>query len=83
MVVISASSILASVENEQARVPLQGANDAIMNYAGAGAAAVSGLILAAGGFQAVNSVATILLLPPAFLAVSAYRAVHTPQSEPV
>lgn len=74
MVVIAASSLLAGVRDDHVRVPLQGANDAIMNYAGAGAAAASGLLLAASGFQGVNVVATILLLPAGILAVSAYKA---------
>src|SRR5690625_15243 len=74
MVVIAASSLLANVGEERVRVPLQGANDAIMNYAGAAAAAVSGLLLAWSGFQGVNIVATIILVPAALLAISAFRA---------
>ena len=74
MVVISASSLLANVREERVRVPLQGANDAIMNYAGAAAAAASGLLLAWAGFQGVNVVATIILVPAALLSVSAFRA---------
>ncbi len=74
MVVIAASSLLANVAEERVRVPLQGANDAIMNYAGAAAAAASGLLLAWSGFQGVNLVATIILVPAALLSVSAFRA---------
>lgn len=74
MVVIAASSLLANVGEERVRVPLQGANDAIMNYAGAAAAAASGLLLAWSGFQGVNIVATIILVPAALLAISAFRA---------
>jgi len=74
MVVIAASSLLANVREERVRVPLQGANDAIMNYAGAAAAAASGLLLAWAGFQGVNVVATIILVPAALLSVSAFRA---------
>lgn len=73
MVVISASSLLAGVEDLRARVPLQGANDALMNYAGAAAAAVSGLVLAWKGFQGVNVIATIILIPIVLLAPSAFR----------
>src|SRR5699024_10265751 len=67
-------SLLANVREERVRVPLQGANDAIMNYAGAAAAAASGLLLAWAGFQGVNVVATIILVPAALLSVSAFRA---------
>lgn len=74
MVVIAASSLLANVAEERVRVPLQGGNDAIMNYAGAAAAAASGLLLAWSGFQGVNLVATIILVPAALLSVSAFRA---------
>lgn len=76
MVVIAASSLLAGVKDERVRVPLQGANDALMNYAGAAAAAASGLLLAASGFQGVNIVATLILVPTVVLAASALRAVR-------
>lgn len=73
MVVIAASSLLAAVKQDRVRVPLQGANDTIMNYAGAVGAAASGLLLAWKGFEGVNVVATIVLLPAAVLAFSAVR----------
>lgn len=81
MVVIAASSLLAGIEDQRVRVPLQGANDAIMNYAGSAAAAASGLLLAWSGFQGVNVVATIILLPIALLAVSAFRAAAQEHTE--
>ncbi|MBE1877975.1 MFS transporter [Myceligenerans pegani] len=61
--VIATSAMLASVGEARVRVPLQGACDALMNYAGAGAAALAGPVLALGGFQAVNIAGAILLLP--------------------
>lgn len=61
--VISASAVLAAVPDDLRRLPLQGANDALMNYAGAAAAAVAGPLLAWGGFQAVNIVGAVLLVP--------------------
>src|SRR5699024_11690231 len=56
MVVIAASSLLANVREERVRGHLQGANDAIMHYAGAAAAAASGLLLAWPGCPGVNVV---------------------------
>src|SRR5690625_3589892 len=74
MVVIAASSLLANVAGERVRVPLPGGNAAIVHHAGAAAAAASGLLLAWSGFQGVNLVATIILVPAALLSVSAFRA---------
>lgn len=71
---ISASALLADVGSDQVRVPLQGATDAGMNYAGAAVAALAGPILAAGGFRAVNLTAALLLVPAALLAAGALRA---------
>ncbi len=70
---IAASALLAGVSSDEVRVPLQGATDAGMNYAGAAVAALAGPILAAGGFRAVNLAAAALLVPAALLAVSALR----------
>lgn len=81
MVVISGSSLLAGIEEDRVRVPLQGANDAIMNYAGALAAAASGLLLAWSGFQGVNVVATLILVPALLLAVPAFRLSNAPEDE--
>ncbi|MCF4120622.1 MFS transporter [Antribacter sp. KLBMP9083] len=61
--VISASAVLAAVPDDRRRLPLQGATDALMNYAGAAAAAVAGPLLAWGGFQAVNVAGAVLLVP--------------------
>ncbi|RPF23288.1 MFS transporter [Myceligenerans xiligouense] len=63
--VIATSALLAGVGETRVRVPLQGACDALMNYAGAGAAALAGPVLAFGGFQAVNITGAILLVPAA------------------
>ena len=58
---IASSAMLAGVDSGSVRVPLQGATDALMNYAGAGAAAVAGPVLALDGFRGVNLVALVLL----------------------
>ena len=71
---ISASALLTTVTPDRIRVPLQGATDAGMNYAGAAAAALAGSILAWGGFQAVNAAAAIILAPVVLLIVAALRA---------
>ena len=71
---IAASALIAGVSSDEVRVPLQGATDAGMNYAGAAVAALAGPILAAGGFAAVNLAAAALLVPAALLAPSALRA---------
>lgn len=81
MVVIAGSSLLAAIPDDRVRVPLQGANDAIMNYAGSAAAAASGLLLAWKGFQGVNVIATIILVPTVVLVASAYRASSKRSSE--
>ena len=70
---IASSAMLAGVDSGSVRVPLQGATDALMNYAGAGAAAVAGPVLALDGFRGVNLVALVLLVPAAVLAVVAVR----------
>ena len=56
---IASSAMLAGVDSGSVRVPLQGATDALMNYAGAGAAAVAGPVLALDGFRGVNLVALV------------------------
>jgi MFS family permease len=70
---IASSSMLAGVDSGSVRVPLQGATDALMNYAGAGAAAVAGPVLALDGFRGVNLVASGLLVPAVVLAIVAVR----------
>ncbi|MEU7890126.1 MFS transporter [Microbispora bryophytorum] len=71
--VISASALLAGTAADHVRVPLQGATDAGMNYAGAAAAALAGPILAAGGFHAVNVAAAVILVPAVAAATAAVR----------
>ncbi len=70
--VVAASAILATAPGD-VRLPLQGATDAGMNYAGAAAAAVAGPVLAAGGFRGVNLAAAALLVPAVALLVRALR----------
>ncbi len=70
---IASSALLAGVDSGSVRVPLQGATDALMNYAGAGAAAVAGPVLALDGFRGVNLVASALLAPAVVLAAVAVR----------
>ncbi|MEN3535132.1 MFS transporter [Microbispora sp. ZYX-F-249] len=69
---ISGSALLTGAAPDHVRVPLQGATDAGMNYAGAAAAALAGPILAAGGFRAVNVAAAVILVP-AVAAAAALR----------
>ncbi|MEU7913292.1 MFS transporter [Microbispora bryophytorum] len=71
--VISASALLTGTAADHVRVPLQGATDAGMNYAGAAAAALAGPILAAGGFHAVNVAAAVILVPAVAAATAAVR----------
>lgn len=63
--VISSSVLLASVDSGEVRVPLQGATDALMSYAGAGAALVAGVLLATLGFGGLALVAGLLVVPAA------------------
>lgn len=72
--VIASSAVLASVAEPQVKLPLQGATDALMNYFGAGAAALAGPLLAWGGFQAVNTAGAVLLVPAVVMVVLAVRA---------
>ncbi|UFU07572.1 MFS transporter [Ruania halotolerans] len=78
--VIGASALLATATDEHVRVPLQGATDAGMNYAGAGAAALAGPILAWGGFTAVNLAGAMLLVPAVLALVAALAAQRSPTS---
>jgi MFS family permease len=68
--IIGGSTLLTTSVDERLRVPLQGATDAAMNLAAAGAAAISGVVLGVGGFAGVNVVAIFVLVP---LAVAALR----------
>ncbi|MEU6427080.1 MFS transporter [Microbispora sp. NPDC046973] len=78
---ISASALLAGTAADHVRVPLQGATDAGMNYAGAAAAALAGPILAAGGFRAVNIAAAVILVPAVATATAALRRGRTAAKE--
>lgn len=71
--VISGSALVTSRAPARVRVPLQGATDAGMNYAGAAAAASAGPILALGGFEAVNITASLILVPAIVLLALALR----------
>ncbi|WP_432867275.1 MFS transporter [Microbispora rosea] len=80
---ISASALLAGTAADHVRVPLQGATDAGMNYAGAAAAALAGPILAAGGFRAVNIAAAVILVPAVAAATAAVRGGRAAEGPPV
>ncbi|MBO4273805.1 MFS transporter [Microbispora triticiradicis] len=71
---LSASVLLANAAPDRLRIPLQGATDAGMSYAGAVAAALAGPILAAGGFQAVNIAAAVIMVPAVAAAAAVLRA---------
>lgn len=68
---IAASALLTSTTPEHVRVPLQGATDAAMSYAGALAAVVAGPLLAVGGFRLVNTAGALLLIPAVLCLVPA------------
>jgi MFS family permease len=72
--VIASSAVLASVAEPHVKLPLQGATDALMNYFGAGSAALAGPLLAWGGFQAVNTAGALLLVPAVVTVILAVRA---------
>ncbi|WP_454850576.1 MFS transporter [Promicromonospora soli] len=72
--VIASSAVLASVAEPHVKLPLQGATDALMNYFGAGSAALAGPLLAWGGFQAVNTAGAVLLVPAVVTVILAVRA---------
>lgn len=60
---IGGSALLTRAAPRSLRVPLQGATDAAMNLGAATSAAVSGIVLAWGGFGAVNGLAALVLVP--------------------
>jgi predicted MFS family arabinose efflux permease len=66
---LAASAMLADVDDDRVRVPLQGVADAGMSYAGAAVAALAGPVLALGGFRAVNLAGAALLLPALALGI--------------
>ncbi len=63
--IISSSVLLAGVDSGEVRVPLQGATDALMNYAAAAAALVGGFIIALIGFGGLALTGLLLVLPAA------------------
>ena len=71
---IGGSSLLSQSAPQDIRVPLQGANDMMMNFGAAGMAALAGPILAMGGFLWVNILALVVLAPMVVLGVRALRA---------
>lgn len=64
---ISGSALLAGVDSGAVRVPLQGATDALMNYAGAAAALLGGPLIAWIGFGGLAVTAAALIVPAAYL----------------
>lgn len=60
---IGGSAQLTQTVERSVRVPLQGATDAAMNLAAAASAALAGVILAWGGFPALNTLALLVLVP--------------------
>ncbi|WP_425864068.1 MFS transporter [Arthrobacter sp. TWP1-1] len=68
---IGGSSLLNQSAAAELRVPLQGANDMLMNFAAAGMAALAGPVLAAGGFFWVNMMALAVLVPMVVLIIRA------------
>lgn len=75
---IGGSSLLNASVSEEIRVPLQGANDMMMNFGAAAMAAVAGPVLAAGGFFWVNMVALAVLAPMVVLGLRARRIAPEP-----
>jgi MFS family permease len=78
---IGGSSLLTQSVPEDIRVPLQGANDMMMNFGAAGMAAVAGPVLAGGGFLWVNLVALAVLVPMVVLGLRARGT--APEATPV
>lgn len=63
--IISSSVLLAGVDAGEVRVPLQGATDALMNYAAATAALLAGVIFATIGFGGLALTSLLLIVPAA------------------
>lgn len=77
--IIGGSSLLNQSAPSDLRVPLQGANDMLMNFGAAGMAAIAGPILATGGFFWVNMVALLVVIPMIVMGVRAAKS--TPAKE--
>ncbi|MGJ3508271.1 MFS transporter [Enemella sp. A6] len=73
MALIASSALFAGVDSGEVRVPLQGATDALMSYAGAAAAVIGGPLLALLGYAGLNLVAMVLLIPATVLGFLALR----------
>ncbi|AMB60555.1 hypothetical protein AWU67_13770 [Microterricola viridarii] len=71
---IGGSAQLTQSVPREVRVPLQGATDAAMNLAAASSAALAGVILAWGGFPALNTLALLVLVPLVVLVLRARLA---------
>lgn len=71
--IISSSVLLAGVDAGEVRVPLQGATDALMNYAAATAALLAGVIFATIGFGGLALTSLLLIVPAAAVGWSARR----------
>ncbi len=70
---IGGSSLLNQSASADLRVPLQGANDMLMNFGAAGMAALAGPVLALGGFFWVNMMALAVLVGMVLLGLRALR----------
>ncbi|AIY02299.1 major facilitator transporter [Arthrobacter sp. PAMC 25486] len=77
---IGGSSLLNQSAPTELRVPLQGANDMMMNFGAAGMAALAGPVLTLGGFFWVNMVALAVLIVMVVLGLRALRT--TPDTSP-
>ena len=71
---LASSALLAGVDAGAARVPLQGATDALMSYGGAAAALLSGPVLAAAGYSGLSAACGLLLAPALAAGWLAHRA---------
>ena len=72
---IGGSALLVDSVPQRARLPLQGASDALMNFGAAALGALAGPVLALGGFFAVNLIALVVLL---LLVIAGVRATRRP-----
>lgn len=75
---IGGSSLLNQSAPSELRVPLQGANDMMMNFGAAGMAALAGPVLALGGFFWVNMMALAVLIAVIALGLRALRTTPDP-----
>ncbi|MFB9164029.1 MFS transporter [Arthrobacter psychrochitiniphilus] len=78
---IGGSSLLNQSAPDELRVPLQGANDMMMNFGAAGMAALAGPVLALGGFFWVNMMALAVLIVMVTFGLRALRSTPEPAPE--